>query len=62
MVNVLAAEYSESFGKEIDPMKEIVTTIGAYEAIYCAVTAFVNEGDEVKSNKHDIATVQRTSL
>jgi len=47
LVKVLAEEYAESFGRNLAPMKEVMTTIGAYEAIYCAVTAFVNEGDEV---------------
>ena len=28
-------------------MTEVMTAVGAYEAIYAAITAFINEGDEV---------------
>ena len=30
-------------------MTEVMTGVGAYEAIYAAITAFINEGDEVTS-------------
>ena len=45
----LAAEFSPLFNRSIDPMSEIVTGVGAYEVIYAAITAFINEGDEVTS-------------
>ena len=47
LVKELAAEFSPLFNRNIDPMSEIVTGVGAYEVIYAAITAFINEGDEV---------------
>jgi methionine aminotransferase len=35
------------YGCEIDPERELTITPGATEAIYCAITAVVNPGDEV---------------
>ena len=47
LVKELAAEFSPLFNRQIDPMAEVMTSVGAYEAIYAAITAFINEGDEV---------------
>lgn len=33
--------------KELNPQTEIMTSVGASEAIFCAMQAFVNPGDEV---------------
>jgi len=46
LVKELATEFSPLFNRTIDPMKEVMTAVGAYEAIYAAITAFINEGDE----------------
>jgi len=35
------------YGKEYDANSEITVTSGATEALYCAITAFVQKGDEV---------------
>lgn len=47
LVKVLAKIYSRELQQTLDPMKNVVTTIGAYEAMYAAFQAVVNPGDEV---------------
>ena len=37
----------EKYGAEYDPTEEVTITSGATEAIFCAITAVVGEGDEV---------------
>ncbi|GGG31399.1 methionine aminotransferase [Christiangramia forsetii] len=50
-IKVLREEISKKikslYGKEYNPDSEITITSGATEALYCAITAFVNKGDEV---------------
>jgi len=43
----IAAKIGSLYGHVIDPRTQITVTPGATEAIYCAVTAVVNPGDEV---------------
>lgn len=47
LVNALAQVYSPLFGRTLDPMQEIVVTVGATEGIFATVQALVNPGDEV---------------
>ncbi|KAJ3316641.1 Kynurenine--oxoglutarate transaminase 3 [Blyttiomyces sp. JEL0837] len=47
LVKALSAFYADKIGRTLDPMTEIVTTVGATEAIYSVIQAFVNPGDEV---------------
>ncbi|XP_055947651.1 kynurenine aminotransferase-like isoform X3 [Argiope bruennichi] len=47
LVNALSKLYSQLVGKEINPQKEILVTVGAYEALYCTILGLVNPGDEV---------------
>lgn len=47
LVNALSDMYSPEFGRQIDPMSEIMTSVGAYESLYAAITAFTDPGDEV---------------
>src|SRR6201998_490589 len=44
---VIAAKMQELYGAIYSPDKEINITAGGTEAIYAAITAVVNEGDEV---------------
>ncbi|MGH2560691.1 MAG: methionine aminotransferase [Thermomicrobiales bacterium] len=44
---VIAATWTASSGREVDPDVEITVTSGATEAIYDAVQAFVGPGDEL---------------
>jgi methionine aminotransferase len=43
----IAAKVAALYGCAADPDREVVITPGATEAIYCALTATVNPGDEV---------------
>ncbi len=47
LVKALAQVYSPLFGRTLDPMTEIVVTVGATEGIFAAVQALVDPGDEV---------------
>ncbi|KAJ3102000.1 Kynurenine--oxoglutarate transaminase 3 [Phlyctochytrium planicorne] len=47
LVKALSNFYSPKIGREINPLTEIVTAVGATEAIYSTIQAFVNPGDEV---------------
>ncbi|XP_066922887.1 kynurenine--oxoglutarate transaminase 3-like [Clytia hemisphaerica] len=47
LVRELALLYSPLMGRTIDPMSEILVTVGAYESLHCAVHAVTNPGDEV---------------
>ncbi|MEZ4612154.1 MAG: aminotransferase class I/II-fold pyridoxal phosphate-dependent enzyme [Caldilineaceae bacterium] len=47
LVNALAQSYSPLFGRELDPLREIVVTVGATEGIFATIQALVNPGDEV---------------
>lgn len=64
-MKILAKIYSRELQQTLDPMKNVVTTIGAYEAMYAAFQALVNPGDEVGNertnlqNKHTSNNEQR---
>lgn len=47
LVNALSKLYSQLIGRQIDAKSEILVTVGAYEALYCALMGLVNPGDEV---------------
>nr|BBA45756.1 kynurenine oxoglutarate transaminase [Pachyrhynchus infernalis] len=47
LVQALSKLYSQLIGREIDPKTEVLTTLGAYEALYASITGHVDEGDEV---------------
>ena len=47
LVNALAKTYGPLFGRELDPVKEIVVTTGATEGIFATMQGLVNPGDEV---------------
>lgn len=47
LVNALSQVYSPYFQREIDPLLEIVTTVGATEGIFATIQALVEPGDEV---------------
>jgi len=44
---IISGKIEKLRGRSYDPEKEITVTVGATQAIYTAVTAFVNPGDEV---------------
>jgi aspartate/methionine/tyrosine aminotransferase len=47
LVQALAQVYSPLFGRTLDPMTEIVVTVGATEGIFAAAQALIDPGDEV---------------
>jgi aspartate/methionine/tyrosine aminotransferase len=47
LVRALAELYSPLFGRPLDPLAEIVVTVGATEGIFATVQALVDPGDEV---------------
>ncbi|XP_074473851.1 kynurenine--oxoglutarate transaminase 1-like isoform X1 [Sebastes fasciatus] len=47
LVTSLAKFFSRIVGHEIDPLEDVLVTVGAYQALYCAFQALIDEGDEV---------------
>ena len=47
LVEALSKTYSPVYKRDLDPMTEIVTTVGATEAIFATIQGLVNPGDEV---------------
>ncbi|KAJ8938177.1 hypothetical protein NQ314_011585 [Rhamnusium bicolor] len=46
-VNVLAKLYSKLLNRDVNPQSEILSTLGASEALFCAITGLIDVGDEV---------------
>jgi len=47
LVERLAAKYTKSLGRDVNAMTNIAITVGASEALYVAMQAFLEKGDEV---------------
>jgi len=47
LVNAIAKMYGRFHNRELDPMKEVLVTAGAYESLFCCFQGYVNPGDEV---------------
>ncbi len=47
LVGTLAELYSDLLKQAIDPMKEVLITVGAYHALFYSVFGLINPGDEV---------------
>lgn len=46
LVSALAKFYSILNGRHIDPNSEVMITVGAYEALFCAIQSTLEPGDE----------------
>ncbi|NXC45518.1 KAT1 transaminase, partial [Penelope pileata] len=47
LVKMLAQLYGKLLGQDLDPMSNVMVTVGAYQALFCCIQAFVDKGDEV---------------
>jgi kynurenine--oxoglutarate transaminase/cysteine-S-conjugate beta-lyase/glutamine--phenylpyruvate transaminase len=47
LVNALSRYYGPLINRKIEPMTEVMTTVGASEAIFSFIQAVVDPGDEV---------------
>lgn len=47
LVKVLAQFFEKLLGRDLDPMTNVMVTVGAYQALFCCFQALVDEGDEV---------------
>lgn len=46
-MKVLAQFFEKLLGRDVDPMTNVMVTVGAYQALFCCFQALVDEGDEV---------------
>ncbi|XP_059176286.1 kynurenine aminotransferase-like isoform X2 [Physella acuta] len=47
LVNALAKLYEPHLGRKVDPMTEVLITVGAYGSLFSIIQGLVNPGDEV---------------
>ncbi|NWX54238.1 KAT1 transaminase, partial [Promerops cafer] len=47
LVKVLAQFFGKLLGRDLDPMTNVMVTVGAFQALFCCFQALVDEGDEV---------------
>jgi len=45
-VNAISKLYSSLIDRKIDPLNEILVTVGAYEALFCTIQSNIEVGDE----------------
>ncbi|MFT6632677.1 MAG: kynurenine--oxoglutarate transaminase/cysteine-S-conjugate beta-lyase [Bacteriovoracaceae bacterium] len=43
----ISKNYSEQLNKDINPLTDVLVTVGASEALFLSIMSFINEGDEV---------------
>ncbi|XP_069438356.1 kynurenine--oxoglutarate transaminase 1-like isoform X2 [Ovis canadensis] len=51
LTKILASFFGKLLGQEIDPLKNVLVTVGAYGALFTAFQALVDEGDESTTQK-----------
>lgn len=47
LVKILAQFFGKLLGRDLDPLSNVLVTVGAYQGLFCAFQALVDEGDEV---------------
>lgn len=55
LANAISKCYGKLMNREIDPLNEVLVTVGAYGSLFNAFQSFINDGDEVGfRNAHPI--------
>ncbi|XP_054854098.1 kynurenine--oxoglutarate transaminase 1 isoform X1 [Eublepharis macularius] len=47
LVTIVAKFFGKLLGRELDPLSNVLVTVGAYEALFCCFQGLVDDGDEV---------------
>ncbi len=47
LVNAIGKTYTKFMGREIDPINEVLVTVGAYGSLFNAFTSLLEKDDEV---------------
>jgi len=47
LVNAISEVYSEKFGRQIDPLTEVIVSMGASEALFLAMNGILEPNDEI---------------